>query len=66
MKKLTCGRCGYSWLPRIEPSLVKNCPGCKQSINKHHVEKDMRRKENKEVKIENGEVKENENILNNI
>ena len=29
MEKLTCIRCGYEWMPRIE-SRPKSCPGCKQ------------------------------------
>ena len=27
IKKITCERCGYEWVPRVED--IKRCPGCK-------------------------------------
>ncbi len=36
MLKLTCNRCGYTWIPRVEN--VKQCPGCRSCLwNKERV-----------------------------
>lgn len=32
MTNVTCKRCDYSWLPRIEPSKIKCCAHCKSRL----------------------------------
>lgn len=31
-QKIKCRACGYEWIPRKEPSQVKECPACKSRL----------------------------------
>jgi len=37
MEKITCKKCGWKWLPRVEKPI--SCPNCKQYIKEEEVEK---------------------------